>query len=561
MRSFLSAFLFVTCLLLQSGARAQSVQAKTAMVVTADPLASGIGVDILKKGGNAIDAAVAVGFALAVVFPEAGNIGGGGFMLIRFSNGKSITIDFREAAPLAAWRDMYIDSAQNVSINSVRGVLSAGVPGTVAGLLKALKDYGTMSTKDVITPSIEIAENGFIVNGRLEGKLLEYEADLRSYPSTAKAYFKNGKRYVLGDTILQPDLANTLQRIRDQGVDDFYNGETAELILKVMKTSGGLITKDDLKNYKPIIRESIRGTYRNYEILSAPPPSSGGICLIELLNILERYDVGALGFHSSKSVHIISEAMKRVYSDRSEYLGDPEFTKVPANVLISKKYAQERSSDIDTMKSTLSGNIKPGIVDVKDHPNTTHYSVVDSLGNCVSVTYTINDIFGSQVIVDGAGFFLNDEMDDFSSKPGLPNSYGLIGGYANAIEPGKRPLSSMTPTIVTKDGKPILILGGRGGSAIITSVLQTIINVIDFKMDISSAVNASRFHHQWIPDTLFYEKFCLPIDVIQNLKSKDQNPCEKENYYGAVQAIMIDPEKKMIYASPDFREGGSAKGY
>jgi gamma-glutamyltranspeptidase/glutathione hydrolase len=328
-----------------------------------------------------------------------------------------------------------------------------------------------------------------------------------------------------------------------------------------MKTSGGLITKDDLKNYKPIIRESIRGTYRNYEILSAPPPSSGGICLIELLNILERYDVGALGFHSSKSVHIISEAMKRVYSDRSEYLGDPEFTKVPANVLISKKYAQERSSDIDTMKSTLSGNIKPGIVDVKDHPNTTHYSVVDSLGNCVSVTYTINDIFGSQVIVDGAGFFLNDEMDDFSSKPGLPNSYGLIGGYANAIEPGKRPLSSMTPTIVTKDGKPILILGGRGGSAIITSVLQTIINVIDFKMDISSAVNASRFHHQWIPDTLFYEKFCLPIDVIQNLKSKDQNPCEKENYYGAVQAIMIDPEKKMIYASPDFREGGSAKGY
>ncbi|MBI5019825.1 MAG: gamma-glutamyltransferase [Ignavibacteriales bacterium] len=531
------------------------------MVVSADRLASEVGLSILKKGGNAVDAAVAIGFTLAVVFPEAGNIGGGGFMLIRENTGKSVVIDFRETSPKSAWRDMYLDSLNNVSKNSVRGVLSAGVPGTVAGLLKALKDYGTMSTGDVITPAIDIAENGFIVNRRLEEKILEYETDLRAYPSTIKAFFKNGNRYVAGDTLVQPDLAKTLRRIRNHGVDEFYAGETANMILNQMQNDGGLITKEDLKNYTPKIREPLRGSYRGYEIISIPPPSSGGVCLIEMLNILENYNLHAMGFHSSKSVHVISEAMKRVYSDRSEYLGDPEFTRVPTDILISKKYAVERSSDIDTMKSAISGSIKPGIVDMKDHPNTTHYAVIDSLGNCVSVTYTINDIFGSQVIVAGAGFFLNDEMDDFSSKPGIPNSYGLIGGYANSIEPRKRPLSSMTPTIVTKDGKPIMILGARGGSAIITSVLQTIINVIDFKMDISSAVNTFRFHHQWMPDTLFYEKFCLPIDVNQNLKIKGHNPCEKENYYGAVQAIMIDPEKKMIYANPDFREGGSAKGY
>jgi gamma-glutamyltranspeptidase / glutathione hydrolase len=540
---------------------AQPGHAKNGMVISADGLASEVGISILKKGGNAVDAAVAMGFTLSVAFPEAGNIGGGGFMLIRDKTGKSVVIDFRETAPAAAWRDMYLDSTAVQNNYSIRGAMSAGVPGTVAGLIKALEFYGTMKLEEVITPAIDLAQNGFIINSRLEQKIIEYESDLRSYPSTVKTFFKNGNRYVEGDTLRQNDLAKTLIRIRDYGADDFYSGATANLIIDEMKRGGGLISKEDLKNYKPIIREPIQGTYRNYEILSVPPPSSGGICLIELLNILERFDIGTMGFHSSKSVHVISEAMKRVYSDRSEYLGDPEFTRVPTGVLISKKYAQERSSDIDTMKSTLSGSIKPGIVNVKDHPNTTHYSVIDSLGNCVAVTYTVNDIFGSKLVVGGAGFFMNDEMDDFSSKPGTPNSYGLIGGYANAIESQKRPLSSMTPTIVTKDGKPIMILGARGGSAIITSVLQTIINVIDFKMDISSAINASRFHHQWIPDTLFYEKFCLPIDIIQNLKNKGQHPSEKENYYGAVQAIMIDPERKLIYANPDFREGGVAKGY
>ena len=533
---------------------------KHAMVVTANRLASEIGIEILKKGGNAVDAAVAVGFALAVVFPEAGNIGGGGFMLMRKNDGKTACIDFRETAPIVSAGDMYIDSSGKVTDKIIRGALSAGVPGTVAGLLEALSKYGTMKLSQLINPAIKLANDGFIVDLRLEQNILNYEKELRQFPSTVKTFFKNTNRYIQGDTLRQPDLARTLIRIRNKGWSGFYRGKTARLIVDAMKRGGGIITEKDLSRYKSIIRKPITGTYRSYDIVSCPLPSSGGTCLIEMLNILEQYNLASLGFHSSKSVHIITEAMKRVYADRSEYMGDPAYAFLPESILISKGYASSRRKEIDSMHAAPAVDIHPGRISIKEHNNTTHYSVIDKYGNCAAVTYTVNDIFGSQLIVDGAGFFLNNEMDDFSAKPGTPNSYGLLGGSANAIEAGKRPLSSMAPTIVMKDGKPVMILGARGGSAIITALLQTILNVIDYGMNIETALNSPRFHHQWMPDTVFTEKYCLPRDVIQNLISMGQNPSETSNFYGAVQAIYVDGENSVIYGSSDPREGGMAAG-
>ncbi|MDI6766015.1 MAG: gamma-glutamyltransferase [Bacteroidota bacterium] len=536
-------------------------RAKHGMVVSAHHLASEVGVEIMKNGGNAVDAAVAVGFALAVVFPEAGNIGGGGFMLIRKNDGEAVCIDFREKAPKSAWRDMYLDGTGNISKNAVRGHLSVGVPGTVAGLLKALDEFGTMRLKDIIQPAIDLAKNGFVVDHNLSENLKDYEKDLREYESTVETFFNNGQLYIEGDTLRQPQLARTLERIQKHGANDFYQGETAQLIIEEVKKGGGLITEEDLENYQAVIRKPLTGTYRDYEIISIPPPSSGGLCLLELLNILEIYDLGLLGYRSSRSVHIMVEAMKQVYADRAEFMGDPEFISIPIETLISKEYANERRKEIDTSRAKPSSFVTSGKKLVNEPQHTTHYSVVDSFGNCVSVTYTLNDLFGSQVVVDGAGFFLNNEMDDFSSKPGVPNSYGLIGSYANSIEGGKRPLSSMTPTIVLKDGKPIMILGARGGSRIITAVLQIVINVIDYGMNIRDAVNFPRFHHQWLPDELIYEKYSLPDDVLQNLRTKGHTVKEVKSKIGALEVIFIDQNTGWIYGAPDQREGGTAVGF
>ncbi|MBI4547877.1 MAG: gamma-glutamyltransferase [Ignavibacteriae bacterium] len=537
-------------------------RAKQGMVVSAHQRASEVGVEIMKRGGNAVDAAVAVGFALAVVFPEAGNIGGGGFMLIRSHDGEAVTVDFREKAPKKATRTMYLDSAWNVTDKSVDGHLSVGVPGTVAGFIKALDEFGTMKLHDVIDPAIQLAEHGFEVDDRLAGSLEDYKDILLSFPSTEEALTKEGRLYKEGDTLQQPELASTLRRIQRDGVDGFYRGTTARLIVEEMQRGGGLITEDDLTEYRAVLRQPLKGSYRGYEILTVPPPSSGGLCLLELLNIMEGYDLSSWGFHSSRSVHAMVEAMKRVYADRAEFMGDPDFVDVPVEALSSKSYAEKRRREIDTLAATQSSLVHHGdrtYLNEGDH--TTHYCVIDREGNIVSTTYTLNDLFGSKVIVDGAGFFLNDEMDDFSAKPGVPNIYGLLGSEANAIEPEKRMLSSMCPTIVLKDGKPIMTLGARGGSRIITTVFQTIVNVVDFGMNIQQVVELPRFHHQWFPDTLIYERFSFPADVLNNLEAMGHTLRERPLATGALEALYIDHEKGVILGGTDSREGGVAVGY
>lgn len=534
-------------------------RAKHAMVVSAHELASKAGIEIMKKGGNAIDAAVAVGFALAVVFPQAGNIGGGGFMVIRTREGREAAIDFREKAPYGAYRTMYIDSAGAVTDRSVNGHRSCGVPGTVAGLLEALSLYGTMHLADVIQPAIDLAEKGFVVDSRLAQDLENYRDLLMPYPSTVKVFSRGDGFCREGDTLRLPDLASTLRRIQLGGAEGFYRGATARLITEEMRRGAGLITEEDLRNYRVIPRTPLRGSYRGYTIISMPLPTSGGVCLVGMLNILEQYDLASMGFHSSRSVHIIAEAMKRVYADRAEFMGDPDFVRAPEAALLAKDYARRRAQEIDTLKATPSSSVFSGKYLLKDQDHTTHYVVADPSGAVVSTTYTLNDLFGSKVIVEGAGFFLNDEMDDFSVKPGVPNNYGLIGGSANAIEGDKRPLSSMTPVIVLKQDKPYFVLGARGGSRIITTVLEAIVNVVDYGMDAQEAVLAKRFHHQWLPDEIQYEKFCLPEDVLANLRAKGHVLRETGSATGEIEALMID--SGWIEGAPDPREGGVAVGY
>ncbi len=544
-----------------SGAAPAPVRARHAMVVSAHAAASEVGLDILRRGGNAVDAAVAVGFALAVVYPEAGNLGGGGFMLIRKSSGEAAFLDFRETAPRAASRSMYLDSAGNQTGRSVDGDLAAGVPGSVAGLLTALRDYGSMPPASVLQPAIELAEKGFIVDRRMAGNLRDYGTRLRQFPGTLAAFSRSGDWVAEGDTLRQPELARTLRRILQDGIKGFYEGETARLIVEEMQRGGGLITEADLNNYRVMVRQPLHGRYRDSEFLSAPPPSSGGICLSEALNILDGYDLRSLGFHSSRSVYLIAEAMKRAFADRAEYLGDPEFTNVPTERLISSDYAAALRSSIDSARATPSELL--GHPDLRPHegPHTTHYVVVDAGGMIVSTTTTLNDAYGNKVVVPGAGFFLNDEMDDFSVKPGVPNLYGLVGGDANAIAGGKRPLSSMAPTIVLRDGRPVLVLGARGGSRIITSILQTVINVVDYGMNVQEAVDAPRFHHQWLPDTLDCEQYGFPLDVRQHLAERAENVRESPGGFGAVEAIFFDWKDGWIEGASDSREGGTAIGY
>jgi len=495
--------------LIGTDSRFHPVMGEHGMVAAQEKIAAQVGADILKAGGNAVDAAVATGFALAVTHPQAGNIGGGGFMLIALAGGKKLTaIDYRETAPAAASRDMFLDESGNVDRDRARySRASAGVPGTVAGLLYALEHYGTMPRGSVLAPAIKLAEEGFPVPYGL-ALALEKSHERFAGDISSQAYFEHpgGKPYREGEILRQTDLARTLRAIAAEGARGFYEGPVAQLIEGEMKQGGGLITSEDLKNYKPIEREPVRGTYRGYEIVSMPPPSSGGVHVIQMLNILEGYDLAKLGHNTADSIHRLVEAMRRAYADRAKYLGDPGFVKVPVAGLVSKEYAAQLRAGIDLSHATKSEDVSAGRPPGAEGEQTTHFSIIDKAGNAVSNTYTLNLAFGNGYSVDGAGFFLNNEMDDFSAKPGAPNAFGLVGGEANAIAPGKRPLSSMAPTVVLKDGSPYLVTGSPGGSTIITVVLQEILNVLAFDMNVAEATAMPRIHHQWQPDVVITER-------------------------------------------------------
>ncbi|EJV5811342.1 gamma-glutamyltransferase [Campylobacter jejuni] len=548
--------IFAISITLSFGAANPPIQDRTGtgLVLSSHELANKIGKEVLDKGGNAIDAAVAVGYALAVVHPAAGNIGGG-FAVIHLANGENTTLDFREMAPLKASRNMYLDSKGEVIKDaSTIGYLAAGVPGTVKGMSAMLDRYGTMKLKDLMAPAIKLAEKGYLINDRQEQTMLEAKDMFKEFPSSSKYFLKkDGSTYKSGDLFVQKDLAKTLKLIAKEGPDAFYKGKIADLIATDMAKNKGIITKEDLAQYQAIWRKPVEGTYRGYDIISMSPPSSGGAHIIEILNIMENANIENLGFASSKTLHIMAEAMRQAYADRSEYMGDPDFVKIPLDKLTSKEYAKEIYAKIPKDKALPSSKVKPGLGQIHEGHNTTHYSVLDSKGNAVSITYTINASYGSGAAVEGAGFLLNDEMDDFSIKPGVPNLYGLVGGEANAIEPKKRPLSSMSPTIILKDGKVFMVVGSPGGSRIITTVLQVISNVIDHKMDISTAVESPRFHMQWLPDEIRTEPFGIIKDVQNNLEKMGYK-ITKEPYMGDVNAIMVDPKTGKIVGSMDTRK-------
>ena len=538
------------------------VKADNGMVVTNDRIATEIGLDVLKKGGNAVDAAVTVGLVMAVTMPRAGNIGGGGFMLIYSAKEKKvIAIDYREKAPKASYRDMFLNKAGDVDSELSRfSHLSAGVPGTIAGFALALERYGTIPLKEALAPAIRFAKKGFIVSPDFSGDIKKAAARLKKWPSSRKLFFKaDGSFYEPGDRFIQEDLAKTLNDVVKKGIKGFYEGEVAHLIENQMKQYGGLITKADLKAYRPVVRMPVHGIYRGYDIFSMSPPSSGGVHIIQLLNILEGYDLTSLGHNSADTIHLMAEAMKHAYADRSKYLGDPDFTDIPVAGLTDKDYAKMIRSKINNTKPTSSKEILPGRPPGYESNETTHFSIVDSEGNAVSNTYTINFSFGSGIVVDGAGFLLNNEMDDFSAKPGVPNAYGLIGGAANAIEAGKRMLSSMSPTIVMKEGKPVIITGSPGGSRIITTTLQVLMNIIDHGMNIQEAVNAVRIHHQWLPDEIRAEEGLSP-DTLRLLKSMGHTVVIK-NTMGAASSIFIDNENGLLHGAADPRRSGLPAGF
>ncbi len=540
---------------------AQDLAYQNGVVSSAQELASQVGIDILKNGGNAIDAAVGVGFALAVVYPQAGNIGGGGFMMIHLKdkNGNPVntSIDYREKAPLLSDRDMYLNSSGEVIPGlSTLGNLAAGVPGSVAGMLYALEKYGTMDREMILRYAINIADTGFFVNESFANLLNQYQKDFSKFPSSMKVF---GGNFKSGDVIIQKDLANTLRQISKNGTDGFYKGEVADKIVNSMENSNGIITYEDLAIYQPKERDVIKGTYRDYEIYSMGPPSSGGISLIYLLNILENYDLRNSGYGSVQNIQLMTEAMRRVYADRSEFMGDQDFVSVPVDILTSKSYALNRMNDYSPDKASVSKEIKPGDAFHKESEQTTHYSIADKDGNLVSVTTTINDVFGNKVVVDGAGFFLNNEMDDFVSKPGVPNLYGLLGSEANSIAPQKRMLSSMTPTFVLKDNKPFLVVGSPGGGRIITSVLQTIINIIDHDLDLSQAIDNPRIHHQWFPDEIQAEKNSMNPESEKSLKEMGYAIKEISDF-GRIDAILFLNDGTMKGYS-DRRGYGKALGY
>ncbi|MEN5017235.1 gamma-glutamyltransferase [Erwinia sp. Eh17-17] len=529
------------------------VKAQHGMVSSVDATATAVGVKILEQGGNAVDAAVAVGYALAVTHPQAGNLGGGGFMLLRTASGNTTSIDFREMAPVQASRDMFLDAAGNAdSKKSLTSHLASGIPGTVAGFALAQKKYGTLPLSTLIKPALELARKGIVVNESLADDLNVYGREvLLAHPNSKAIFFKaDGKPYLKGEKLVQRDLARTLELIAQQGPDAFYTGKIADEIAGEMQQHGGLISKADLANYRAIERKPIGGTYRGYEVFSMPPPSSGGIHIVQILNILENFDLAKMGFGSADAIQVMAEAEKYAYADRSEYLGDPEFVKVPWQALTSKAYAKSLAEQIDLAKARPSAEIKPGKLAPYESNQTTHFSVVDKDGNAVAVTYTLNTTFGSGIVAGNSGILMNNEMDDFSAKPGTPNFFGLVGGEANAIQPYKRPLSSMSPTIIAKDGKTWLVTGSPGGSRIITTVLQMVVNSIDFRMNVAEATNAPRFHHQWLPDQLRVEKGFSP-DTLKLLSDKGQN-VKVMSAMGSTQSIVLGPDG-MLYGASDPR--------
>ena len=536
------------------------VHALHGMVSSESALASDVGVEVLRKGGNAVDAAVAVGFALAVTMPNSGNIGGGGFMVLHDGRtGKDTAIDFREMAPAAATRDMYLDAnGQVVPDKSLFTQAAIGVPGTVAGLTYALEHYGTMKRADLVAPAVRLANNGFPVGETLAGLFRAEHDHLGRWDGTRKVFFHDGRLPVTGELLRNPDLGRSLALIGRDGAKAFYDGPIGAAIAAEAKAHGGLITAADLKNYKVVERVPVRGNYRGYEIVSMPPPSSGGIHVIEILNILSSFPLHDWGHNSARSIHVMAEAEKRAYADRSEYLGDPDFVKVPIKGLTSPAYAKSLADRIDLAHATPSAQIKPGGPQPYESDQTTHFVVADEHGSVVSVTYTLNTNFGSGIVASGTGILLNNEMDDFSAKPGVPNAYGLVGGDANAVGPMKRPLSSMSPTIVLKDGKPWLITGSPGGARIITTTLQVLVNMIDFGMNPAEAGSAVRFHDQWLPDELRIERGLSP-DTIALLRDMGHKVVERQAM-GDTQTIQITPDGFFGYA--DQRDpNGAARGF
>ena len=544
-------------------ARTPDAVGENGVVVSSHELASMIGLEVLKGGGNAIDAAIATGFALAVVHPGAGNIGGGGFMVIRLADGTVTTIDFRETAPAAAFRDMFLDDSLNVIPGkSWQTSWAAGVPGSVAGFGMAYEKYGSANWRDLVKPAIELASNGFPLDYQNMNTFNHpyYQEYLSNDTESAKIFSKN-EPFTLYQTFIQNDLGETLERIANNGWTEFYTGKTAGMIENCMQRTDGLITKEDLQNYRAIERNPISFKYREYEVHSMPPASSGGITIAGILNQLENIDLDSLDYHSAQHIHFVAEAERRVYADRAEFMGDMDFVPVPIDRLISDQYAQVRWNSVDSIIASKSEDVSHGDIpfNYKESEETTHYSVVDQWGNAVSVTTTINGWFGNGIVVDGAGFLLNNEMDDFSAKPGVPNAYGLIGNAANAIEPGKRMLSSMSPTIVeTPNGELYLVLGSPGGSTIITTVAQIIMNVIDFGMNMEDAVETPRFHHQWLPDMIQFESSGFSPETVNALENRGH----AFKYRGSIgEANCIQVEDGFIYGSADSRRNSSALGY
>ena len=572
--------LLAVCAAAPATASTRPVHASHAIVVSVHELASHVGVEIMQAGGNAVDAAVATGFALAVVHPAAGNIGGGGFMLIRMADGKAHFLDYREMAPAAATRDLYLDAQGNVIPGASEiGYKAIGVPGSVAGMVYAEQKYGKLSLKQVITPAIRLAREGYALSWEEAADL--HDRHLAEFPESHRVFQRNGDYYKPGEVFRQPDLARTLEQIAEKP-DDFYHGALAKELAAAMQKGGGLITVDDLAHYEVKEREPVRGTYRGYEVISAPPPSSGGAVLIEILNILEGYDLGKMGDRSAQSMHYTIEAFRRAFFDRAEFMGDPDFAKIPVAQLIDKKYAEAWRETIDPAHATPSKDLKrpaifseleqyaaghPPVMASHESNHTTHYSVMDADGNAVAVTTTINDWFGSRVTADGLGFLMNDEMDDFSSKPGVPNADGLIQSSTNAIGPGKRPLSSMTPTIVARDGKTVMVLGSPGSSKIITTVANVLMGVVDYGMNIQEAVNAPRFHNQWMPDVVNVERWFSPdtIGVLQrmgyNVEAGLHYGTNVAPYWSDAECIAVDVKTGERLGASDGRNGGKAVGY
>jgi gamma-glutamyltranspeptidase / glutathione hydrolase len=519
----------------------------------------------MKKGGNAVDAAVATALALAVVYPEAGNIGGGGFMLMRFKDGTTTAIDYREMAPNAASRNIYLDEKGELikgEGSSTIGYRASGVPGTIAGLEMAFKKYGSgkISWRELVEPARLLAQNGYVLSFRLANLFKSYKGNLEKYDESRRIFLRNGKYYEEGEVFIQPDLAKTLGRIQKFGAKDFYEGQTAKLIADDMKAHNGLMTLDDLRGYKPVERVPLTNTYRGYPVISMPPPSSGGIAMFQVLNILEAYDIRGMGYNSAAKYHVLTEAMRRAFADRSEFLGDPDFVKVPVSQLIDKKYADVLRSTIDLTKASKSADIKHG-EPTKEPTETTHFTIADKDGNVVTNTYTINDLYGSAVTIKGGGFLMNDEMDDLAASPGKPNLYGLIQGENNAVQPKKRPLSSMTPTIVLrKDNSLWFALGARGGPRILTTSLQCVINVIDHDMNIQAAIDAPRIHHQWFPDEIVSEPFGMSPDTRKILENMGHIFSAKQSNIASATGIMID-DKGVRLGAIDSRSDGEAVGY